>query len=49
VPPALVRHHLRARSGHLRRFDLLPIVAILVSVLVVLLDSVVAIHARWYI
>jgi voltage-gated potassium channel len=30
-----------------RRFDLLLIVAILVSVLVVLLDSVAAIHARW--
>jgi voltage-gated potassium channel len=34
--------------GAPRRFDLLLIAAILVSVFVVLLDSVAAVHARWF-
>jgi voltage-gated potassium channel len=38
----------RHEAGPSRRFDLLLIGAILVSVLAVLLDSVAAIHLRWY-
>lgn len=41
----IIFHH---SPGAPRQFDLLLIFAILVSVMVVLLDSVAAIHARWY-